>query len=112
MGCHCLLQIVYTPKSCLKYSLDTFSFLPRIYLNFLVFFPNESGASASRPPRAHHTSIRFNFFLKSFIMKTKQNCPVVTSCNIQEKDALDLAPWVGVWGRGQPLVNHTAKSRG
>lgn len=31
-------EIVYIPKRYLKSSLDTFGFLPRIYLNFLIFF--------------------------------------------------------------------------
>ena len=56
--------------------------------------------------------LQSDFFFKFHNKKKKENCSVVTSCNMQVNDIVDLAPWVGAWGRGEPQVNHTAKSRG
>ena len=64
-------QTVYTPKSYVKSSLNTFGFLPRIYLNFLVFFslmnlvPQQVGL-----PEPIILQSDFIFF-QSFIIKKK-----------------------------------------
>lgn len=106
-------QTVYTPKSYVKSSLNTFGFLPRIYLNFLVFFslmnlvPQQVGL-----PEPIILQSDFIFF-QSFIIKKKiENCSVVTSCNMQGKDVLDLAPWGRAFGAEVSHKSITLQSQG